>query len=1145
MTSHSRLNERMSWRRCSGSLLAAPTTFATTFALEANADQSPGAPNTGCTAQFGLGAPEEDFDARQFPAAISSLLRSSSASPTPFENDQQHDAEALAAGTRRSRHVATDSQITTDVPIQRQVSTAGACPRVHGRLTAKKAPVLLRLPSTQCFPSLSPQSSILGPLQSFFDPKLGHLGLERIHCAQFQPGIIDWEGSFWGKAQANPPRLTLTIPPRASAIATQQHDDNDPNGHGGDADVVDLFNWIHDGNPPPLNAQNLRLAGNADWLRPGQVVGPDGVTVLERWELGQMGPEGLGRANEGDNDAAYEGQEELQDHPEPETSNLSNATVPAGYIMYGNGESRPEVQVLRRQHRSGLFLLTLAAGCRECLPNSTTSTTMVANPTDVFRALAFGIRPDALTEHMEPKTNSFAEQAQLCTASFNGRDEPEHALPLDNPVLANLVSIVGSIVDAEILDAIAQLIYWVNAMHFAAQIMRQMIADEMGKIGHAKVGVPLLQRYYYDGTVVAMMAAAGSMYLVIVMACCRVRQDIRALNGEFFGRIARELRAPHRNSPFYRVIVTQIIPGIAHLMKVAPLTMSRLAPNAFMVAEGKLDIDCTDMEESDTFFKNFALNDHLNPRDKVIWAPAMVPNLISQQWRLETINSLLSRPVLPQGPISSVPILSSTPTPPSRLPSRLPTPPPALPQSPMVPPNPPTPPPTLPQSPPAPLSPDAIAAMRAVSSLDYTYSTSLVDQDAHIIKTDFSYELNETPGYSKTDEKLRWEYTQRERKSTEKAVEAEDIQALETLLTEQLASGKRKNRDQWVEMDTDILQGRMLRIDDKDGDALLSILPPIPQELVDDFFDALKIIFPDFKETDSKAAGKNHLFPAVHCDIYGRYSNRGDGVPSHAAPSSMQKENKKVLNTCQALPRTSQEWNKHSELFLAVQKAGAPIFDHIRNKIHELFPGNFEILSQFIDRLPCNFLSPVDPFAGFVLNLNVATRIHRDRGDSDICLVLVFSDAEKRSDQVQWQDGALCFQELGLYDRLANTVSTKPTGDDNGRTSTSSTSTIDYPVSILNDAHHTQEQRRRLTAYPISNPRTLRPCGLSIANADERDRPILWAKGHAVSITTRRQRRTTDWLMLTWSTTTRTTGSTTRAKATTANAPDLDGWLQA
>jgi hypothetical protein len=50
-----------------------------------------------------------------------------------------------------------------------------------------------------------------------------------------------------------------------------------------------------------------------------------------------------------------------------------------------------------------------------------------------------------------------------------------------------------------------------------------------------------------------------------------------------------------------------IIPGIAHLMKVEPLTMSRLALEAFITEGGELDVDCTDLQESDDFFKNFAL----------------------------------------------------------------------------------------------------------------------------------------------------------------------------------------------------------------------------------------------------------------------------------------------------------------------------------------------------------------------------------------------------------------------------------------------------------------------------------------------------------------------------------------------------------
>lgn len=42
-------------------------------------------------------------------------------------------------------------------------------------------------------------------------------------------------------------------------------------------------------------------------------------------------------------------------------------------------------------------------------------------------------------------------------------------------------------------------------------------------------------------------------------------------------------------------------------MKVEPLIMSRLAPDAFMVTGGTLDLDCTNLRDSDQFFQNFAL----------------------------------------------------------------------------------------------------------------------------------------------------------------------------------------------------------------------------------------------------------------------------------------------------------------------------------------------------------------------------------------------------------------------------------------------------------------------------------------------------------------------------------------------------------
>ena len=71
-----------------------------------------------------------------------------------------------------------------------------------------------------------------------------------------------------------------------------------------------------------------------------------------------------------------------------------------------------------------------------------------------------------------------------------------------------------------------------------------------------------------------------------------------------------------------------------------------------------------------------------------------------------------------------------------------------------------------------------------------------------------------------------------------------------------------------------IILRNMLHINDDAGESLLAILPPIPDHLVDGFFDALRIRFPDFKDTDSKKEGSKHKFPAAHIDIYGRYTNR-------------------------------------------------------------------------------------------------------------------------------------------------------------------------------------------------------------------------------------------------------------------------------
>ena len=71
----------------------------------------------------------------------------------------------------------------------------------------------------------------------------------------------------------------------------------------------------------------------------------------------------------------------------------------------------------------------------------------------------------------------------------------------------------------------------------------------------------------------------------------------------------------------------------------------------------------------------------------------------------------------------------------------------------------------------------------------------------------------------------------------------------------------------------------------------------------------------------------------------------------------------------------------------------------------QLLPDDYAILSQYVDILPCNDASPVYPFTGFVLNINLTTLVYRDPENKRVCIILVISDCE---------GGELCFVEAGL-----------------------------------------------------------------------------------------------------------------------------------
>jgi hypothetical protein len=54
-------------------------------------------------------------------------------------------------------------------------------------------------------------------------------------------------------------------------------------------------------------------------------------------------------------------------------------------------------------------------------------------------------------------------------------------------------------------------------------------------------------------------------------------------------------------------------------------------------------------------------------------------------------------------------------------------------------------------------------------------------------------------------------------------------------------------------------------------------------------------------------------------------------------------------------------------------------------------PDSYKKLAEYGDCLPGDEFLAGYPFGGIVLNLNISTKIHRDTGDLDLCLVIVIS----------------------------------------------------------------------------------------------------------------------------------------------------------
>lgn len=82
-------------------------------------------------------------------------------------------------------------------------------------------------------------------------------------------------------------------------------------------------------------------------------------------------------------------------------------------------------------------------------------------------------------------------------------------------------------------------------------------------------------------------------------------------------------------------------------------------------------------------------------------------------------------------------------------------------------------------------------------------------------------------------------------------------------------------------------------------------------------------------------------------------------------------------------------------------------------QFYQCLPEEYDGMQVYAELIPSSNHSAVDPWCGWVLNLNVMTRIHRDNGDVGLCADGVITSPD-------YVGGDLCLAQPGLILPLLN-----------------------------------------------------------------------------------------------------------------------------
>ncbi|PIL36998.1 hypothetical protein GSI_00690 [Ganoderma sinense ZZ0214-1] len=247
----------------------------------------------------------------------------------------------------------------------------------------------------------------------------------------------------------------------------------------------------------------------------------------------------------------------------------------------------------------------------------------------------------------------------------------------------------------------------------------------------------------------------------------------------------------------------------------------------------------------------------------------------------------------------------------------------------------------------------------------------------------------------------RW--TLRQRGYASKAARPETVEELQEQLQNTFYSrgGIKSTKNSYVRVAPSIFEGKDVLIEGRDSSLLCLILGDMPADLRQSLELSIETCMgarssqPLLRPIQSP--DKLAEFVTVHFSHYMRMGQDGYDAPRHVHPWFLKRTGVARTNHAQMTPYESKEMLDNFVEYDALCNA----LDQLRAHLGDLY---FEI-ACYADEIPGRKASPCHPFAGFVLNFNIATKGHRDSKDLKACLVLPIGI---------FTGGELCLVEPGL-----------------------------------------------------------------------------------------------------------------------------------